>query len=164
MVAPIYPPIVATQRTFNYRQTINAVPARMFSLLCPQREHEWLPGWQARMIHSHSGVAEAGAVFATPCAATAGTQETLWYTVTHQAPELVRFVRFQPNGVVVDIAIEVASDPAQAQQSLVDICYRFTATSVEGEAVVQVFDESQWLAMMQEWQALMNAWLAAHPD
>ncbi len=35
----------------------------VFPLLCPVRESEWIPGWEARVIHSDSGVAELDGVF-----------------------------------------------------------------------------------------------------
>ncbi len=41
-------------------------PEEVFPLLCPELEKAWLPGWDYRMIHSASGVAERGAVFETP--------------------------------------------------------------------------------------------------
>ena len=51
--------------TRQYRQTLHAAPSRVFPLLCPEREKEWLPGWHARMIHSASGVAAPRAVIAS---------------------------------------------------------------------------------------------------
>ena len=42
-----------------------AAPARVFPLLCPVREAEWLPGWHAEVLHSASGLAELGCVFRT---------------------------------------------------------------------------------------------------
>lgn len=139
---------------YAYVQIINAPPAVMFPLLCPEREKEWLPDWQARMIHSHSGVVESGAVFATPY----GPSETLWYTVAHEPNRHVRFVRFQPDGVVVDIDIHV--EPKNADQSQVNIRYRFTASSATGAETVRKFTPAAWQEMMQQWQDLMNAWLA----
>ena len=146
--------ILAEHADYHYVQTIQAPPVVMFPLLCPEREKEWLPDWDARMIHSRSGVAEAGAVFATPH----GNGETLWYTVAHESPRHVRFVRFQPDGVVVDIGIDVSANGEQA--STVAIRYRFTATTEAGAEVVRQFTPARWQEMMLRWQSLMNAWLA----
>ena len=52
--------------TREYRQTINATPEKMFPLLCPVREADWLDGWRYNMIYSESGLVEEGAVFSTP--------------------------------------------------------------------------------------------------
>ena len=44
---------------------IEAPPERVFPLLCPVREHEWIPAWKAEMVHSKSGFAELDCVFRT---------------------------------------------------------------------------------------------------
>ena len=148
------PTILAEHVDYSYVQIINAPPAVMFPLLCPEREKEWIPGWDARMIHSHSGVAEPAAVFVTPHA----NGETIWYTVAHEPPHHVRFVRFQPDGVVVDIDITVHAEGDD--RSSVVIRYRFTATNENGVTVVRNFTPAAWQEMMQRWQNLMNTWLA----
>ena len=56
----------ATRVTHEYSQTNDAPPEKVFPLLCPVREEEWVPGWQGRVIYSQSGVAESSCVFATP--------------------------------------------------------------------------------------------------
>ena len=38
---------------------------RVFPLLCPVRENEWLPYWSCEIIHSDSGKAEKDCVFIT---------------------------------------------------------------------------------------------------
>lgn len=146
--------ILAEHADYSYQQRIDASPAVMFPLLCPEREKDWLPGWDARMIHSHSGLAETAAVFATPHP----NGETIWYTVAHEPPRQVRFVRFQPDGVVVDIEINVSA--LGKEQSSVAIRYRFTATNEAGAAAVRNFTPAVWQEMMQRWQSLMNDWLA----
>jgi hypothetical protein len=36
---------------------VAAPPDRVFPLLCPVRERDWLEGWEADMVYSASGVA-----------------------------------------------------------------------------------------------------------
>ena len=52
-----------TRRVFEYG--FAAAPARVFPLLCPQREHAWIDGWEATIVSSDSGVAEDHCVFTT---------------------------------------------------------------------------------------------------
>ena len=85
----------------SFVQEIHALPERVFPLLCPEREKEWLPGWDARMIHSASGVAELGAVFETQHEA----GRTLWIVTEYDPARRVAFVRWQPDGVIVHIQI-----------------------------------------------------------
>jgi len=44
---------------------VTAPPERVFPLLCPVRERDWIEGWQADMVYSDSGLAEDHAVFTT---------------------------------------------------------------------------------------------------
>ena len=55
--------------THEYIQTNAASPERVFPLLCPVREADWIPGWRYKLIYSESGVAELGCIFATEDAA-----------------------------------------------------------------------------------------------
>ncbi|MGI9537489.1 MAG: hypothetical protein ACR2PB_10480, partial [Desulfocapsaceae bacterium] len=48
-----------------YQTQLNSTPEKVFPLLCPVREYEWIPQWQCEMIYSRSGVAELGCVFST---------------------------------------------------------------------------------------------------
>ena len=55
-------PIDSGRVTLSHSQRIEAPPARVFPLICPVRETEWLDGWgeQLEVIHSDSGLAEDG--------------------------------------------------------------------------------------------------------
>ena len=78
-------------------------PDQVFPLLCPVREYEWIPTWRARMVHSASGFAEAGCVFATPGE---GGRETVW-TVSRYEPEagIIEFVAVEPAVRVMKLEI-----------------------------------------------------------
>lgn len=142
----------------THRQTINASPERVFPLLCPVREREWLPGWTCRIVHSRSGVAEPGAVFTTVDA----RGETVWLISEHVAPRRVAFVRFEPDGVVVwcEIALSARGDG----RSCVDITYTYTAVGDAGEAALAAQTEAGWRQMQAYWESSMNDWLGAHPE
>jgi hypothetical protein len=146
-------PIQAQRIERRYRQTIEASPAEVFPLLCPERECDWLPGWRYRMIHSASGLAESGAIFATLHEA---GPESFWITTIHRAPTHVGFIRFQPDGqlVEIDIRLQAGGD----RLCFVDILYRHTALNERGRAALVALTEAQWQASMIRWQDAMNTW------
>ena len=139
-------------RTFV--QDIQALPEAIFLLLCPEREKEWLPSWDARMIYSASGVAERGAVFET--AHSAG--RTLWLVTEYDPPRRIAFARWQPDGLVVHIEIVLARKHAGG--TAVGISYTFTAADESGERALAAMGEDAWLQNMGAWQACMNEWFA----
>ncbi len=53
---------IAPQASFNHVQDLAAPPERVFPLLCPTRETEWLEYWRCELIHSRSGFAEEGCI------------------------------------------------------------------------------------------------------
>ena len=49
----------------QFQTRLTAPPERVFPLLCPIKEYDWIPQWRCEMIYSKSGVAELGCVFKT---------------------------------------------------------------------------------------------------
>jgi hypothetical protein len=141
-----------TRLVRSFVQEIHAPRAEVFPLLCPEREKEWLPGWNARMIHSVSGVAEAGAVFETEHPA----GRTLWIVTEHEPLRRIAFARWQPDGVVVQIEIMLADHHTAG--TAVCISYTFTAVEATGATALGAMSEAAWLENMAFWQGSMNAW------
>jgi hypothetical protein len=63
---------------------LDAPPDRIFPLLCPVREYDWIPTWSCDMIYSESGVAENDCVFATAFPEE-GPRES-WVVVRYEPP------------------------------------------------------------------------------
>ncbi len=104
------------------------------------------PGWDARMLHSKSGLAESGAVFETRHER--GT--TIWLVTDHIPAERVCFARWQPDGVLVHI--EITLGRRHDNSTAVCICYTYTATSEDGSDVLAAMSEAQWLDTMAFWE------------
>jgi hypothetical protein len=146
-------PVISTRLTRAYVQHIHASPEEVFPLLCPELEKAWLPGWNSRMIHSVSGVAERGAVFESPHAL--GT--TKWLITEHEAPRRVAFARWQPDGILVHIQISLGRH--QEQGTAVCIEYVYTPTDESSRAILAAYTEKEWLDTMTYWEGSMNRWL-----
>lgn len=143
--------------TRRYTQTIDATPDRVFPLICPVREAEWLDGWRYRMICSESGLVENGAVFATPGD---GEADTIWVVTRHDPAHLaVEFTRFTPESRLC--VLRIGLRPDGRDRSLVDIAYTYTTLSPAGDAFVErSVSEAAFLAAVTFWERSMNHWLA----
>ena len=110
-------PQLAKRLVRSYRQTIDAPPATVFPLLCPVREVEWLEGWSFTMIHSASGLAEAGAVFTT---SKPGEEDTVWIVTRHD-PDAghVQFARVTPGSRTCVLEISVSARDERSSHVLV---------------------------------------------
>lgn len=142
--------------TRTYCQTVNTTPEKVFPLLCPVREAEWLDGWNYHMIYSRSGLVEKGAVFST---SHPGEADTIWM-VTNYDPENYRvdFARFTPPSKTCLLKISVRSK--DGQRSAVDISYTYTAISPEGNKFIDHFTEADFLQAVIFWEKSMNHYLA----
>lgn len=147
-------PVISPRLVRTFVQHIHAAPEEVFPLLCPELEKVWLPGWDYRMIHSASGVAERGAVFETPHAL--GT--TQWLVTTHEPSRHVTFARWQPDGLVVHI--DIALGRHRDGTTAVCIEYTWTPTDEPSRAILAKATEQDWLETMAKWEGSMNAWFA----
>jgi hypothetical protein len=145
-------PVIAPRVIRTFVQHIKACPEDVFPLLCPEREKDWLPGWDYRMIHSATGVAEPGAVFAT--AHSLGT--AYWIVTEHEPARRVAFVRFQPDGLVVHIRISLGRH--HGGTTAVCIEYTHTPTDDAARAILAAATDEEWLRNMAHWEGSMNAW------
>lgn len=71
-------------------QRLAAPPERVFPLLCPRREYEWIESWQCRIVHSVSGFAELDCVFVTDFP---GEGEDVWVVSVYRPDAEIEFVR-----------------------------------------------------------------------
>jgi hypothetical protein len=67
---------------------VSETPEKVFPLLCPVREYDWIETWQCEMVHSESGFAELDCVFKTRH----GDVEDFWQVSKYQPNELIEFV------------------------------------------------------------------------
>jgi hypothetical protein len=149
----MHEPNAPVRQIRSFVQHIHSTPDLVFPLLCPEREKEWLPGWDARMIFSTSGVAERGAVFETRHE----SGQTLWIVSEYDPPRRVAYARWQPDGLVVHIEIILGRHHDGSTAAC--ITYTWTAVDDIGVAALAGLDEAGWLKNMTFWQGSMNEWL-----
>jgi len=139
----------------TYRQTIDGTSDKVFQLLCPVREAEWLDGWRYNMICSESGLVEEGAVFSTPYE---GEEDTVWIVTKHDSKTYeVEFARFTHNSRTCVLKIAVKSK--DEKRSFVDISYTYTGITPEGNDFIDNFTEETFLEAVSFWEKSMNHFL-----
>jgi len=77
----------------EFTGTFETTPEKVFPLLCPAREADWIPGWDTDLIYTNSGYAEDKCVFRTNKSNSAS--ESLWTFTGFKINEYIEFVRFQ---------------------------------------------------------------------
>lgn len=141
--------------THAFTQVNLAPPETVFPLLCPVAEARWVPGWQYRLIYSHSGVAEPGCVFTTPNED--GAESTWVVTARDPAQFRISFVWVHPGLVAAQIEIELRSLPGSKTEA--KIRYTYTGLSEKGNSEVARYDEPWFRQKMEGWQSAINHYL-----
>ena len=148
-------------------QTNPATPERVFPLLCPVREAEWVPGWRYGMVFSQSGVAELGCVFTTPndggsgagsddaSSQDSGADDT-WVVTEYQPPWRIGFVWVRPGLVTARLRFEL--EPAEGKTRL-RARYEYTGLSAAGNAAVAGYTAAWFETKMQRFEAALNHYL-----
>jgi len=140
----------------SYRQRLNARPEKVFPLLCPVREADWVDGWDPLLVLTRSGIIEPGCIFITP-----GDEghDAIWVTTRHEPEDwLVRFVKVTPLHTVgrIEIVLEDAPDGG----TFAYVTYAYTALSESGRAFVEAFTAERYEAFMQGWEEALNYYLS----
>jgi len=148
-----------TRVTREYTQTNAGPPEKVFPLLCPVREADWVPGWEYRLIYSQSGLAEYGCVFITPNED--GTETTWVVTEYDPASFRIAFAWVYRGMVAAQIRIRLSRNSgAQVPgQTGAFISYAYTGLSPEGNREVERYDQKWFQHKMQSWEAAINHYL-----
>jgi hypothetical protein len=138
--------------TRSYVQKLIAEPARVFPLLCPVREAEWIEGWDPDVVMSESGVAELDCVFITP-----SPRPTYWMITRYEPNVLVEMVRFTPGLTACKLDIQLTATERGTQAR---VSYAHTSLGADGDAFVEAFTEELYERSMRDWEARLNHYLA----
>ncbi len=153
----------STRIVHEFTQTNPAMPEKVFPLLCPVREADWLPGWQYQLIYSESGYAELGCVFTTPNPPGSAVQEraaaeTTWIVIDYDpATFRIAFVWIDPGHIITELRIQLTAEDGQTTRT--HIRYRYTALSPDGNRELEHYTQSWFESKMKNWETTMNHYL-----
>lgn len=142
-----------TRATHTFTQKLVASPDRVFPLLCPVREADWLDGWDPLVVFTTSGVAEPECVFMTKAA----PHPAIWFVTRHE-PEggFVEMLKISPEVTACRLQIQLAatSDGCEAT-----ITYSHTSLGPQGDVFVAGFTDGFYEGFMRKWETRMNHYL-----
>lgn len=79
------------------QQQLNFTPERIFTLLCPTREFDWIEHWECELLFSKSGFAELDCIFTTHFP---GDEKETWIVDRFEPNALIQFIRSSENRVI----------------------------------------------------------------
>lgn len=143
------------QKIYKYVQQNYGSISDVFLLLCPVREKDWLDGWNYRMIHSNSGLAEKDCVFTTPFNE---KFDTVWQITQHDPiNHKIEFLRVTPGENIVKINIEL--ELINPNQTETQIRYQYTGLNPDQNSFIENELEDSFKQNMIYWEAAINHYL-----
>lgn len=111
------------RQVFTYQQHYSGSTQQVFPLLCPEREREWLDGWDYKMIYSQSGLIEQDCIFQTGFLT---SQPSTWVVTNYdQKKKAIEFVRFDQDDYVIKVNIRL--EDGKGNHCVSTISYQYTA-------------------------------------
>jgi hypothetical protein len=137
----------------TYKQRLTASPARVFPLLCPVREADWIHGWNPVLVLSESGLAEPDCVFVTD----AKIHDAIWYITRHEPTRgYVEMIKITPGVTACKLTIRVRPGKPGTEA---EITYTHTSLGPEGDNFIAGFTAEYYVQFMREWESRMNHYL-----
>lgn len=134
-------------------QHLVAPPEKVFPLLCPKREYDWIEPWKCRIVHSESGFAELDCIFVTDFP---GEGEDVWVVSMYRPSEEIQFVRF--NGQrAIRYSITLTNngdDTTEAEWKQI-----ITGLSEDGNRLVDRLTDEEFRQQIQTLERLLNHYL-----
>jgi len=138
----------------KFTEHFRATREKIFPLLCPVREAEWIDGWDPIAVFSESGVMEKDCVFLTP----SEPNNSIW-VVTRYKPENYELdiMKVLPGLAVGKIAIKLLSDGDR--HSMVEVSYTFTSIGEDGDDFVRCFPDELEKSFDKTWNRELKHYL-----
>ncbi len=138
----------------SYSMHLDGTPEKVFPLLCPVREYDWIEPWRCDMVYTDSGYAELDCVFKTSFPDDG--PEDVWVVSHYEPSRRIQFVRV--NGIRAeryDITLhrnEDGTTTAIWEQTM-------TALTAEGNALLEGLSDAQHTGEKQVLERMLNHYL-----
>ena len=144
----------AKKMTRRFTQHFLATPEKVFPLLCPTREYEWIEPWECELLRSDSGFAEANCVFRTSVL-TDGVED-VWVISHYEPSKRIDFVRLDGRRVMsYSIVLEAAADGTTTAHNTQVV----TALNEEGNRILGDETDDTFAFEMRVGEMLLNHFL-----
>lgn len=120
------------RRVVSHEHTFSAAPDRLFPLLCPTAEYDWMEGWNCELIYAKSLRQEYNAIFKTDYF----VPGEVWIVSQIEPNRSIEFVRVSEHmSIKVDVRISDNLDGTCTGHWIINA----TALTAQGNATLQNF-------------------------
>jgi hypothetical protein len=134
-------------------QLLNSSPAKIFPLLCPKKEFDWLETWNCDIIFSESGFAELDCVFKTDFP---GDVKETWIVDRYEKDKIIQFIKFsEPRVIRYTISLTDKNDgttTAKWEQTI-------TSLNNEGNLYIENYQNAEFEKKIKGLEKILNHYL-----
>jgi hypothetical protein len=138
---------------------LKAGAAKIFPLLCPVKEYDWIPDWRCEMVYSDSGVAEKDAVFHTR---ELFGMRTVWTCITYEPPRFIEYLFVLGKSGVVRLSVRLEETPSGSTK--VTWAMRFTVARLMSRLASKITSLAGFIAMIALRKRELEEYLAKNSD
>ena len=140
--------------TRTFTQHLVAEPSKVFPLLYPVREVDWIDEWDPLIVFSESGIAEPDCVFLTETS----PNSAVWYITRHEPGNgFVEMIKITPTITACRLTVQLRPVEGGSEAT---VTYAHTSLGPEGDVLVASFTEEYYLQFMRDWEARINHYLS----
>ena len=126
----------ALRKVQEYDRLFAASPERLFPLLCPSREADWIPGWTCDLVYTTTGYVQPDCIFTTGDGNPFGAGT--WIIYDHEPNERLELVK--TSGDLV-LQMRIAVSPASGGGTRGRWTLTMTGLTPEGNTAVEAMPD-----------------------
>ena len=134
-------------------QILQASPEKVFPLLCPKREFDWIDGWDCKIIYSESEYAEQDCIFTTDFP---GDVKETWFVDKYEKNKQIQFIKFsEQRAVRYTISLSENNDgttSAKWEQTIISL-------NSDGNLFIENFSDEEFNKKIKGLEEKMNHYL-----
>lgn len=141
---------------YQYSMKLESSPERIFPLLCPILEYEWLNNWKCTMVYSESGVAENDCIFYKSTGFPFYKRIT-FHTISYRPAEEIEFLLYIQK--VGTIRMKLQLEPETNNITVMNCNYLLTGHSRFGNRQLRKYREKKIEKEVKSLEADLRYWL-----
>lgn len=143
----------AKRCSLSAKQLLLATPEKVFLLLCPTREYDWIESWNCDLVFSTSGYAEQDCIFITDFP---GDEKDVWVVDRYEPDTLIEFIRVSASRV---IRYRISLESATPETTVALWEQTVTGLNKDGNRQVESMANSAFEAKIKGLEKLLNHYL-----
>ncbi len=140
--------------TISFSMQLKGTPDKIFPLLCPAREYDWIEPWACNLIFTYTGYAEQDCVFQTDSPGDGGLET--WVVTRYEPNKTIQFIRTNKIKVIrytIDLIDNLDGTSSVVWEQLI------TGLNDEGNKYIFEYTDDKYVEQMSNLEKMLSYYL-----